>query len=86
MRLDARGCHVNVSPDRKRLAVGIPGEQPETHSVRLYELPGKKALHTFTGHAGPITTLEFSPDSKFLASGAQDTSVLLWDLDKIQRK
>ena len=34
------------------------------------------------GHVGPVSVLRFSPDSKYLVSGAQDASVILWDLAK----
>jgi WD40 repeat protein len=71
------------SPDGKRFAVGVAGKPFTTYGVRVYDWPRKKALHTFLGHAGPVTALRFSPDGKFLASGAQDTSVLVWDLSKL---
>lgn len=74
---------VAVSPDGTRFAVGVAGEEPETYAVRVYDWPRGKLLHTFTGHRGPVSTMRFTPDSKFLATGAQDTSVLLWDLSKI---
>ena len=43
------------------------------------------------GHAanvlgGPVSALRFTPDNRFLASGAQDTSVLVWDLNRIPRE
>jgi WD40 repeat protein len=68
------------STDGKRFAVGIQGSERETYGVRVYDWPSKKMLHTFYGHVGPVSALRFSPDGKFLASGAQDTSVLLWEL------
>jgi WD40 repeat protein len=75
---------VVFSPDGKRFATGIVGEQElETYGVRVYDWATQKALHTFIGHVGPVNAMRFSPDNKFLASGAQDTSVLLWDLSKM---
>lgn len=79
-------CPVAVSPDGKMLATGLLGAEPEVYGVRVYDWPRGKPLHTFMGHVGPVTALRFSPDSKGLASGAQDTSVLLWDLTKIGQK
>lgn len=36
---------------------------------------------TLTGHSGTISALAFSPDSRFLASGAQDeTTIRIWDV------
>jgi WD40 repeat protein len=53
--------------------------------VRLLHLAlaRRKALHTFLGHVGPVTALRFSADGRFLASGAEDTAVLVWDLNKL---
>lgn len=87
-RLPARGeaamyCPPAFSPDGKLLAVGVMGDQPEAYGVRLYDWPRGKAVHTFMGHTAPVMVLQFSPDGKSLASGAQDTSVILWDLSKI---
>ncbi len=59
------------------------GEPFTTYGVRVYDWPQRKALHTFIGHVGPVTALRFSPDGNSPASGAQDTSVLLWDLAKL---
>lgn len=71
-----------VSPDGKYFAIAVVGEQQETFGVRVYEWPSGKLQHTFIGHVGPVGVLRFSPDSKFLVSGSQDTSVILWDLAK----
>ena len=72
-----------VSPDGRYFAIGVVGEQQETFGVRVYEWPSGKLRHTLIGHIGPVTALRFSPDGKSLASGAQDASVLLWDLTKV---
>ena len=74
---------VVFSPDGKRLAICVVGEQFATYGVRVYDWPQRKLLHTFIGHRGPVTALQFTSDGEFLASGSQDTSVLLWDLTKI---
>ncbi len=71
------------SPDGKRFAVGAVGDAAETYGVRVYDWPTRKALRTFIGHVGPVTAIQFSKDGKLLATGAQDTSVLLWDLSKL---
>ena len=77
---------VVFSPDGKRFAIGVVGERFTTYGVRVYDLPRRKLLRTFIGHAGPVSALRFTPDGNLLASGAQDTSVLLWDLSKMLRE
>ena len=73
---------IAISPDGKRFATGIVGEPFTTYGVRIYDVATKKAIHTFIGHAGPVSSIHFTPDGHRLASGAQDTSILLWDLTK----
>ena len=86
-KLPARGePHIGkvvFSADGKRFAVGVQGEELETYGVRVYDWSSRKPLHTFVGHVGPVSAERFSPDGQFLATGAQDTSVLLWDLTRI---
>jgi WD40 repeat protein len=65
---------VALSADGKRLAAGI-----RPNKVRLWNLEGWKAsgppppaLATLEGHAGRVTALAFSPDSRLLAAGSAD--------------
>ncbi len=59
------------------------GEPFTTYGVHVHDWPQPKVLHTFKDHVGSVTALRFSPDGNYLASGAQDTSVLLWDLTRL---
>jgi WD40 repeat protein len=82
-RGDPAGHHpVVFAPDGKRFAVAVSGTKPELFGVRVYDWPDGKLERTYMGHLGGVTTIRFTPDNKFLATGAQDTSVLLWDLAK----
>jgi WD40 repeat protein len=72
-----------LSPDGKLFAVGLIDADLPTrpvHDIRLYDAATGKALKTFTGHRSRVTCLAFSPDGKTLATGFQDTTVLLWDV------
>jgi WD40 repeat protein len=77
---------VMVSPDGKWFAAAFNGVEAGTFGVRIYDWPGTTLLHTFTGHRGPVTSLAVSHDGKTLASGSQDTTVLLWDLAKLGKQ
>uniref|UniRef100_A0A667XD94 Transcription initiation factor TFIID subunit 5 n=1 Tax=Myripristis murdjan TaxID=586833 RepID=A0A667XD94_9TELE len=49
-------------------------------SNSLWATDHYQPLRMFSGHLGPIHALAFSPNGKFLASGATDGRVLLWDI------
>jgi WD40 repeat protein len=75
------------SPDGKLLAVGYsrgPGRRREEDEpwLRIFDVATGKVQKTLEGHASSVLTIAFSPDGRFLATGSQDTTVLLWELDR----
>ncbi len=58
--------------------------EPGVYGVRIHEWPTGKVLHTFAGHRVPVSAIAFSPDGKTLATGAQDSIILLWDMSEVK--
>ena len=80
---------VSFSPDGGLLAVGSPGE------VALWHITTRKRIATLEGHrrwvhreggstgySSQVPSLSFSSDGTLLASGALDSTVILWDARK----
>jgi WD40 repeat protein len=70
------------SPDGKYVAVashsGFGAQAP--NFIVVYDWAKGNPVRKYAGHAGSVTALAFSPDSKLLVSGGSDTTALVWDL------
>jgi WD40 repeat protein len=67
---------IAFSPNGRWLATG---GKPARDAHVLEATTGKEVL-TLSGHKRPINAAAFSPDSRQLATGSEDTTVLVWDL------
>jgi WD40 repeat protein len=71
---------VAFSLDGRTLAVARYNLGERRFSVQLWEVASRTLRREFEGHAGLLSALAFSPDGKTLATGSEDTTLLLWDL------
>jgi hypothetical protein len=80
---------VAFSPDGKWLATATGSETTYTGRLAvprfgegtavLWEASSGQRLRTFQGHSGPVFSVAFSPDGKWLATGSEDNTAVLWE-------
>ena len=71
--------HPVLSPDGRLVAILT------AKGLCLYEIATGTVRHRF-GPASPTCSMAFSDDGKLLATGHRDTTILLWDLDRVAAK
>jgi WD40 repeat protein len=67
---------VAFSPCGRLLAVALA----EGRKVAVYESVTGTPRFMLEGHTGPVLALAFSHDGRLLATGGQDTTILVWDM------
>jgi len=63
------------SPEHDSFAIGYADG-----SIRLWNSSSASVIATFNGHKKAITALAFDKNGTRLASGSQDTDLILWDI------
>jgi WD40 repeat protein len=70
-----------LSPDGRTFAA--TGERFRDPAIQLWDTATGTSLGRLTGHAGgAVYALAFSADGKLLASSGEDTTLLLWDVER----
>jgi hypothetical protein len=67
-----------LSDDRRYLALS----KEHAGAIEVWEVASGTKRGELVGHVGPVVDLSFSPDGRQLASSSQDTTILLWDLNR----
>jgi dipeptidyl aminopeptidase/acylaminoacyl peptidase len=68
-----------VSKDGRIIATAS-GELMESGVIRIWEVSSGGERTQFQGHIREVESLAFSPDGRFLVSGGDDTTALVWDV------
>ncbi|MEM7107413.1 MAG: caspase family protein [Bacteroidota bacterium] len=68
-----------ITPDGKILAVsGYPVHDDANNYIIFIDLNSGKQVSTAVGHKNVINSLDFTGDGKYLASGSDDGTILIW--------
>jgi WD40 repeat protein len=78
--------HFALAADGRKLAVvcRYPGDAKPTHVVYVMTFPEGRIKHVLKGHAELVRSAAFSADGRRLASGGDDKTICIWDLDRGQ--
>jgi eukaryotic-like serine/threonine-protein kinase len=68
------GWHATFAPDWSFMALA------NTAEIALWEVAGGSLHATLSGHEKQVLSLAFSADSRLLASGGRDNTVIIWEL------
>ena len=70
-----------ITPDGDMLAVsGYPVDDDADNYIIFIDLNTGKQVSTAIGHSNVINTLDFTGDGKYLASGSDDGTILIWQV------
>ncbi len=79
------GPAVAFSPNGKLIANQYRGSRNNV-TIGLWDVHAGELRHVLSKHHSPLTCIAFSPDGKTLASGSQDSEIILWDIPTLQRR
>ena len=74
------------SPVRSFGAVGgTPPFIARGEGARIWDVDTGMQVARWEGHRGGVSAVAFSPDGRRLATGSDDTTVLIWDVASARR-
>lgn len=51
------------------------------HIIKIWDIEKKREQGVFNGHTDTITSLVFTSDGKYLASGSEDKNIIIWNIE-----
>ena len=76
------GAAVALTPDGKRLAVGLTTATDDP-TLLVYDTASQKQVGELAGKHKDVTSLDFSADGKRLASAGSESFVRVWSIDHV---
>ena len=79
-------CPISFSPDTQLIASTCSSATTDNaESIIVWDMESGEQIACLSEHTNWVTTLCFSPCGKFLASGGEDGTVYVWDVDTWQQ-
>lgn len=54
-------------------------------AVKVWDTLTGRLVYTFEGHLAGISTLAWSPDGQWIASGSDDKTIRLWNVNTVRK-
>lgn len=76
-KLDDRCDLVRYSADGKYIFTA----NEKDYSITMWDASNYEKIKVLDGHHARVNSFSFTPDGRIMASGSEDTSIILWDIE-----
>ena len=71
-----RGWEITFTPDDTGVIIGMGN-----NNAALYDVASGNLIRTYAGHSGTVIALDITRDGRFLVTGAEDSTVRVWNIE-----